>query len=48
MIDDRIDVHRAIAGTVPFLVLFGRRKGAAPEWVDHALTWSDVERVVNV
>lgn len=48
MIDDRIDVHRAIVDTVPCRYLFGRQKGAAPEWVEHTLTWADVESAITV
>lgn len=46
MIDDRIDVHRALLDTVPCRYLFGRQKGPASEWVRHTLTWSDVEDAV--
>lgn len=47
MIDDRIDVHRALIGTVPRLYLFGRQKGPAPDWVHHTLTWADVETAIT-
>jgi len=47
MIDDRVDVHRALLDTVPCRYLFGRQKGPAPEWVHHALTWADVEAAVT-
>jgi hypothetical protein len=47
MIDDRIDVHRALLDTVPCRYLFGRQKGPAPDFVRHTLTWADVEEAVN-
>lgn len=47
MIDDRIDVHRALQDTVPCLYLFGRQKGPAPDWVRHTVTWVDVEAAIT-
>jgi hypothetical protein len=47
MIDDRIDVHRALLDMVPCRYLFGRQKGLAPDWVRHTLTWPDVEAAVT-
>lgn len=46
MIDDRIDVHRALVDRVPCRYLFGQQKGSAPEWVRHTPTWADVEAAV--
>ena len=46
MVDDRIDVHRALVGSVPCRYLFGRQEGAAPEWVRHTPTWADLEDAV--
>lgn len=46
MVDDRIDVHRALLDTVPCRYLFGRQKGPAPDWVRHTLTWADLETAV--
>ena len=46
MIDDRIDVHRALVDRVPCRYLFGQQKGSAPEWVRQTLTWADVEDAV--
>ena len=46
MVDDRIDVHRALVDSVPCRYLFGRQKGEAPEWVRHTLTWTDLEDAV--
>jgi hypothetical protein len=47
MIDDRIDVHRALLDVVPNRYLFGPQKGSAPDWVRHTLTWADVESAVT-
>jgi hypothetical protein len=47
MIDDRIDVHRALLDTVPCRYLFGRQKGPAPDFVRLTLTWADVEEAVT-
>lgn len=47
MVDDRIDVHQALDGVVPHRYLFGRQKDAAPHWVRHTLTWSDLETAVT-
>lgn len=41
MIDDRLDVHRAIREIVPFRYLFGREQG--PGWVRHIGSWADAE-----
>ena len=41
MIDDRLDVHRAIRGIVPHLYLFG--PAGAPEWVRHVPDWAAAE-----
>jgi hypothetical protein len=48
MIDDRIDVHRALLDTVPCRYLFGRQKGPAPDFVRHTLTWADVEEAIDL
>ncbi|MGW5310752.1 hypothetical protein [Nocardia thailandica] len=44
MIDDRLDVHRALRGLVPRLYLFGAQSGPAPDWVTPTPTWADVAR----
>ncbi|MEV5825335.1 hypothetical protein AB0L25_07160 [Spirillospora sp. NPDC052242] len=44
MIDDRLDVHRALRGTVPHLYLFGPQE-TVPEWVRHVPTWADARRL---
>lgn len=46
MIDDRLDVHRALRGLVPHLYLFGRQT-APPGWVRHTPTWADVEAAIT-
>jgi hypothetical protein len=47
MIDDRLDVHRALRGLVPHLYLFGRQLGPVPAWVRHTATWAEVEMAIN-
>jgi hypothetical protein len=46
MIDDRLDVHRAIRDLVPYRYLFGPQETPAPPWVTPVLTWIDVEHRV--
>ncbi|MFG1857776.1 hypothetical protein ACGFJT_38495 [Actinomadura geliboluensis] len=41
MIDDRLDVHRAIRDLVPYRYLFGSEKG--PEWVRLLPDWAAAE-----
>ncbi|MGW0246859.1 hypothetical protein ACWDYH_09495 [Nocardia goodfellowii] len=43
MIDDRIEVHRALRGLVPYLYLFGAQSKPVPDWVRHVPTWDDAE-----
>lgn len=43
MIDDRLDVHRALRGVVEHRYLFGPQHTPVPDWVDHTPTWADVE-----
>ena len=45
MIDDRLDVHRALRGTVPHLYLFGPRREPVPGWVRHVPTWADARAI---
>ncbi|MGK5556935.1 hypothetical protein ACSNOI_35535 [Actinomadura kijaniata] len=47
MIDDRADVHRALAGTVPYRYLFGPQARPAPEGVLTPLTWAETEEMIN-
>jgi hypothetical protein len=47
MIDDRLDVHRALHGLVPHLYLFGHQSEPVPPWVCHTPTWADVEAVIT-
>lgn len=46
MIDDRVDVHRALRDVVPHRLLFGAQSEPVPEWVRHVPTWEDAERTV--
>jgi hypothetical protein len=45
MIDDRLDVHRAIRDVVPHLYLFGPQDGEVPDWVIHTPDWPAVAAV---
>ncbi|MFE9575655.1 hypothetical protein ACFYO1_04670 [Nocardia sp. NPDC006044] len=47
MIDDRIDVHRALRDLVPHRYLFGAQPGPVPDWVRHVPTWLDAETAVT-
>jgi hypothetical protein len=47
MIDDRLDVHRALRDTVPCRYLFGTQQEDPPPWVRHTPTWADVESAVS-
>lgn len=47
MIDDRIEVHRALHGLVPHLYLFGAQAKPSPPWVRHVPTWLDTEPAVT-
>ncbi|MGH3239249.1 MAG: hypothetical protein ACRDNL_02655 [Spirillospora sp.] len=45
MIDDRLDVHRAIREIVPYRYLFGTAEG--PEWVRHVPDWTAAADVIR-
>jgi len=47
MVDDRLDVHRALRGVVEHRYLFGPQRTLVPDWVEHTLTWADVETAVK-
>ncbi|GAA4614022.1 hypothetical protein GCM10023195_61050 [Actinoallomurus liliacearum] len=47
MIDDRLDVHAALRGIVPHLILFGPQPAEPPGWVRHAPIWADVEAMID-
>ncbi|GAB2806668.1 hypothetical protein GCM10022221_00040 [Actinocorallia aurea] len=47
MIDDRMDVHRAIRDVVPHRYLFGPQDEPAPDWVVPTLTWCDVDEAIG-
>jgi len=42
MVDDRLEVHRAIRGIVAHLYLFGPQDGEVPDWVIHTPDWAAV------
>jgi len=46
MIDDRLDVHRAIRDVVPHLYLFGPQDGEVPDWVVHTPDWTAVAAAI--
>ncbi|MGI8335383.1 hypothetical protein ACRYCC_36005 [Actinomadura scrupuli] len=47
MIDDRLDVHRALRGLVPYLYLFGPQAAPAPDWVRPTLTWAEAGAAIT-
>lgn len=47
MIDDRVDVHRALHGLVAHLYLFGHQPERAPGWVRATTTWPDAEAAIT-
>ncbi|WP_233608095.1 hypothetical protein [Nocardia stercoris] len=47
MIDDRLDVHRALHGTVPNLYLFGVQSEPVPDWVRQTVDWPAVEVAIT-
>ncbi|QIS14817.1 hypothetical protein [Nocardia arthritidis] len=46
MIDDRLDVHRALRDLVPHRYLFGAQDSPIPDWVVHVPTWPDAEAAI--
>jgi len=48
MIDDRMDVHRAIRDLVPYRYLFGPQEEEVPDWVIVTPGWEDVERAIGL
>ncbi|GAA2733972.1 hypothetical protein GCM10010439_55290 [Actinocorallia aurantiaca] len=48
MIDDRMDVHRAIRDLVPYRYLFGPQEEEIPDWVIVTPGWEDVERAIGL
>lgn len=42
MVDDRLEVHRAIRGVVAHRYLFGPQDGEVPDWVIHTPDWAAV------
>lgn len=47
MIDDRLDVHRALRDVVPYRYLFGHRPEPAPDWVRPVRTWTETEAAIT-
>jgi hypothetical protein len=47
MVDDRLDVHRALRGLVPRLYLFGHQPEPAPDWVRHVRDWTEAETAIT-
>jgi hypothetical protein len=46
MIDDRLEVHRAIRDVVPHRYLFGPQDGEVPDWVVHTPDWAAVAAIL--
>jgi hypothetical protein len=46
MIDDRLDVHRAIRDVVAHRYLFGPQDGEIPDWVIHTPDWDTVAAIL--
>lgn len=46
MVDDRLDVHRALRSLVPYRYLFGPQHSPVPDWVTHTPTWADVHTAI--
>jgi hypothetical protein len=46
MIDDRLDVHRAIRGVVAHRYPFGPQDGEIPDWVIHTPDWAAVAAIL--
>jgi hypothetical protein len=47
MIDDRLDVHRALRGLVPNLYLFGPQPEPPPTWLVGVPTWGALEAAIG-
>lgn len=45
-VDDRLDVHEAIRGTVDHQYLFGPHQRPVPPYLEHTATWADAERLI--
>lgn len=45
-VDDRLEVHEAIHGTVDHQYLFGPQTRPAPAYVRPTVTWADAERLI--
>jgi hypothetical protein len=42
MVDDRLSVHTALRGLVPYLYLFGPQGKPPPDWVHPVATWAEL------
>ncbi|RFU42500.1 hypothetical protein DZF91_06305 [Actinomadura logoneensis] len=47
MIDDRVGVHRALAGVVPHRYLFGPQDGPVPDGLPNPLSWPETVALVR-
>jgi hypothetical protein len=47
MIDDRLDVHRAIRDLVPYRYLFGPQDESVPDWVTPVPTWAEADSLIT-
>jgi hypothetical protein len=45
-VDDKIDVHQALRGVVPYRYLFGPQRNPPPAWVRHTPTWEAAEAAI--
>jgi hypothetical protein len=45
-VDDKLDVHRALRGVVPYRYLFGPQRIPPPAWVRHTATWAAAEAAI--
>jgi hypothetical protein len=46
-VDDKLDVHEALRGSVPHLFLFGPQREPAPSWLTHTPTWTDAADAIR-
>ncbi|MQY02755.1 hypothetical protein [Actinomadura macrotermitis] len=47
MVDDRLDVLRAVREVVPYRFLFGPQKGPAPDWVRPVPDWAAAAELIS-
>jgi hypothetical protein len=46
-VDDKLDVHQALRGVVPYRYLFGPQRTPPPAWVQHTATWAEAEAAIT-